>query len=472
MIPIYTRYLTPGDYGLLELLDLTLNVMAMFVGLNMGSAVLRYYLYFDDPKEKLEVFTTSLIFTFILSILALGVLESLSIPISKLVSGDSEYSRYFQITFLCLAIQTIYLIPETYLLACKKSLIYSSLSIGAFVSGLGLNILFLVFMKMGVLGILLSMLITKALNGLVVSAITLRSVRFSFSWGKLRKIISFSLPLVPAAFSMFIIHFSDRFFIQKFCNLNDLGLYSLGYKFGMILSIIVSVPIFRIWDTQRFEAAKSENGNKMISRIFTYFTAVIIFAGLGICMFVDEIIHIMAASEYQGASKVVPLIVLSYVLYGIANFFTLGIMISNKTKYIAYIQLPVAGANILFNILFISHYGVIGAAISTVLSFLLLATFNFIISQKLYEVPIEYRRVPFLFGLAISIFGVSRLIEMPLLISLGIKSLMMVGFPLLLLAGSFFYEEEITKGKDQLRGIASYFRLRKGLAKMGGPTKE
>jgi len=470
MIPIYTRYLTPGDYGLLELLDLTLNVMAMFAGLNMGSAVLRYYNYFDDPKEKLEVFTTSLIFTFILSILALGVLESLSIPISKLVSGDSGYFRYFQITFLCLAIQTIYLIPETYLLACKKSLIYSILSIGTFICGLGLNILFLVFMKMGVLGILFSMLITKALNGLVVSAITLRGVRYSFSWEKLRKIISFSLPLVPAAFGMFIIHFSDRFFIQKFCNLNDVGLYSLGYKFGMILSIVVSVPIFRIWNTQCFETAKSENGKKVISRIFTYFSAVIIFAGLGICMFVDETIHIMAASQYQGASKVVPLVVLSYVLYGITNFFTLGIMISNKTKYIAYIQLPVAGINILLNMYLISRYGVMGAAVSTVLSFSWLCMLTFLISQKLYPVPFEYGRISILFLLAVLILALSRLIEASLLMSLGIKSLLIIAFPLTLIIGRFFYEDEVTKGKALLRGIPSHLRAVRNVTKLPGPA--
>jgi len=464
MIPIYTQFLTPADYGLLELLDLTVNVIGMLVGLHIGSALIRYYNYYDDQKGKQEVFTTALAFTFLLSLFVFCILVVLSDPISKLISGSSQYYRYFQITFICLTIQAIYLIPETYLLARKKSLLYSALSTGTLISNLSLNIFFLVVMRMGVFGILLSMLITKAINCLIVSAITLRHIRYSFSLEKLKKMIWFSLPLVPASISMFIIHFSDRFFIQMYCNLNDLGLYSLGYKFGMIISIIVSTPIFKIWDTQRFEIAKNNNAQQIFKKIFTYYSAVIIFVGLGISVFIDEIVSVMAASEYKGASTIVPLIVLSYVFYGMASYFTLGIMIRNKTKYAAYIQLCAAGINLLLNMFFISSYGIIGAAISTVLTFLFIVLLNFIVSQKIYPIPFEYGRVFILFALAIFLFGLSRLVELPFLMSLGIKSFLILGFPLILFIGKFFNEEEISKGMELLKTIRSRFVIKNGLA--------
>jgi O-antigen/teichoic acid export membrane protein len=433
--------------------------MAILVGVGIGSAVIRYYYNFDNTKDKQEVFTTALTFAFILSVVLLGALEILSSSISDLVSGSREYSKYFQIIFICLVIQNVYLVPEGYLMAQKKSVLYSILSIGTFVSSLSLNIFFVVILRIGVLGILISMLITKALNMLVVSAITLWNVQYSFSWEKLKEIISFGLPLMPATIGLFIIHFSDRFFIQRFCNLHDVGIYSLGYKFGMILTVFVFAPFFRIWNIQRFEIAETEDGKQIFGRFFTYYSAVIIFVGLGISVLIEEIINIMAASEYHGAAAVVPLIVLSYLLYGMAIFFSLGIMITKKTKYAAYIQLPIAGINILFNFLLIRSYGIMGAAISTFLSFLLLAIFTFAISQKIYTIPLEYKRLFILFALAVSIFGISRLIGGPLLISLGIKSLLVVGFPLALLWGKFFREDEIGKGKELLRESASRYKV-------------
>lgn len=463
MIPIYTRYLTPSNYGLLELLDLTLTVFAILVALGIESSVIRYYNYFDDPKDKQEVFTTSITFALIFSLMILGILEIFSIPICKSILGSAEYLRYFQIIFLCLAVQNVYLVPEAFLIAQKKSVLYSILSIGTLVSSLSLNIIFLVFMDMGVLGILLSMLITKIVNGLVVSAITLKSVRYSFSWRKLKEIMSFGLPLMPATLGLYIMHFSDRFFIQKFCSLNDVGIYSLGYKFGMILTILVSGPIFRIWDTQRFEIAKAEDGEKVFRKIFTYYSGIMIFAGLSISVFINEIFSIMAAREYQSGTAVVPLIVLSYILYGMANFFSLGIMITNKTKYAAYIHLSVAGLCILFNMFFISRYGVMGAAISTLLSFLFLSIFTYSISQKLYPVHFEYGRISILFGLATTIFVVSRFIEARLAVSIGLKSLLLLAFPIVLLFSNFFYSEEIKKIKKLLEVLRLELVNGKGL---------
>jgi O-antigen/teichoic acid export membrane protein len=462
MIPIYTRYLTPADYGLLELLDLTLNVIAILVGLGIGSALIRYYHNFDNIKDKQEVFTTALTFAFILSFMLIGVLELFSTPISDLILGGRQYSKYFQIIFICLVIQNVYLVPENYLIAQKKSLVYSILSLGTLVSNLSLNILFLVFLKMGVLGILISMLITKALNMLVVSMITLRNLRYSFSWKKLKEMMSFGMPLMPAAMGMFVIHFSDRFFIQQFCNLHDVGIYSLGYKLGMILSIIVSAPIFRIWDAQRFEIAKTNEAQKVFKRIFTYYFSIVVFSGLGISVFIDEIISIMAASEYQGAANVVPIIVLSYIFFGTGHFFNLGIMVTNRTKYVAYIQCSVAGVNILFNLLLISRYGVMGAAVATALSFLLLCALTFVVSQRLYPIAFEYGRAFIVFSLALLIFGLSRLIDASLLISLGIKSLLIIAFPLVLIIGKFFYKEEMNKGIALLKGIGARLGLAKG----------
>lgn len=461
MIPVYTHYLSPSDYGTLELLDLTINITTMFIGMGLGSAIIRFYHKYENPEEKNEVFTTALIFVSLSCILVVVLLEFLSFYFAKLILGNSGLFRYFQIVFVAMGLQTISTVPESLLLASKQSVKFSSISIATLISYLTFNILFLVVLKMGIVGILLSMVITKIFNTSSLLIITLKKIDLRFDLNKLKEMISFGMPLIPASLSMFVIHFSDRFFIKQFCTLNEVGLYSLGYKFGMILSFLISAPIFRVWDSQRFEIAKSDDAKQVFGRIFTYFSAVLIFSGLGISVFIDEVIYIMASSEYHGAAHIVPIIVLSYILFGISNFFTLGIMLTNNTKYIAYTQISAAIINILLNFILISRYGIIGAAISTLSSFLFLAVFNFIISQRLYHITCEYRRVLILFVIAGLTFGLSQLIKAPLMISFGIKSILLVCFPLILVLGKFFYEEEIIKSKELLKSIASRFGIAK-----------
>lgn len=453
MIPVYTHYLSPTDYGILELMDLTINIITMLIGMRLGTAIIRYYHHYEKPGDKLQVFSTALIFVFILTLLVVGLLECFAKPIAGFVLGNLDYYRYFQIMFIAMGLQTIASVPENLLLAQKRSVIYSAVTIGTLVSYLTFNILFLVVFEMGVMGIFLSILITKILNTSSLLIITFRRIKLIFSFEKLKKMIEFGLPLVPAAFFLFIMHFSDRFFVQKYCDLDELGLYSLGYKFGMILSVIISEPFFRIWNTQRFEIAKTTDAAKVFGRIFTYYCGVIIFAALGISVFSDEVISIMAPSEYQGAAPVVSLIVLSYVLYGMANFVQLGIMVTNKTKYAAYIHLATAGINILLNIILISNFGIIGAAISTALTFLCLAIVTFIVSQKIYPVQLEYRRVFVLCAFSLIIFTLSMFVNMPLFISMCFKGLLILIFPAALFFGRFFTEEEIQKLRQILNEI-------------------
>lgn len=453
MIPVYTRYLKPSDYGLLELLELTLTVAVMFVGMRFGGALIRYYHQYESPEDQQEVFTSALIFNVFVCFVALLLMELFSSDLTRLITGGTDYLLYFQLIFVCLALRGLSLVPESYLLAQKKSFTYSIISIGVLICSLSLNIFFLVYMGMGVFGIVLSMLITKALNGITVLSITLRNVPLKFSWKKTKEMLLFGLPLVPGGAAVFVMHFSDRFFIQKFCSPDELGIYSLGYKFGMILSIMISQPFFSTWNTQRFEIAKTPDSPRIFGRVFTYYSLIMIFMALGISVLINEAIAIIAPHEYQGASLVVPIIVISYIIFGISNFFTLGIMIRFKTKYLSYLQITVAILNVLFNLYFVSRFGIIGAALSTFLTFFCLAFFMVIVSQRLFFIHLEYKRLAILFLLSGIVFSISKIVNSTLLISIGLKSLLLMSFPAILFLIGFFDKKEITKAKELLSSL-------------------
>jgi O-antigen/teichoic acid export membrane protein len=229
----------------------------------------------------------------------------------------------------------------------------------------------------------------------------------------------------------------------------------------MILSILISEPFFRTWNTLRFEVAKRNDAKPTFGKMLTYFSAIALFSGLGISVFINEAMYIMAPKEYQGATGVVALVVLSYVFYGIAHYFNLGIMLTYQTRYAAYIQMVVAGLNLLFNWFFIRHYGVIGAAIATVLSFLCLAILTLIISQRLYAVPFEYGRIATLFIVTAIAYALSQMIHAPFAWTICLKIAVMLIFPLLLFAGRFFTKQELDKAEELIKARFSKFGIAK-----------
>ncbi len=448
MIPVYTAYLSPSDYGILELMDLTMNIISLIIGMRLGAGIIRFYCKYETLSDRDELFSTALLFVVGFTVIIVILLQIYTEYFAIWILGNKSFYKYFEIIFFALGFQILTVIPESILLAEKKSAIYSLLNIITFISNISLNILFLVVIKIGVLGLLLSILITKVVNVIVLLVLFRKRISLRFSFSKLLEMLRFTLPLVPASLFMFAMHYSDRFFIQKFCDLNELGLYSLGYKFGMIISVIISEPFFRIWNTKQFELAKEENGHSKIGLFFTYYSLLVITAALAISVFIRETIIIMAPSEYSGAASVVAAISISYVMYGIANFFNLGMMVTYRTKNLAYIQISVAIFNIITSFFFIQKWGVNGAVIATFLSFLLLAVISLVVSQYLYPIKIEYIRITSLILLYCLLLYISNFITFALVYSLILKTLLFLSFPVILYFTGFFSPQELSKLKE------------------------
>lgn len=460
MIPLYTHYLTPADYGIIEVLALVLEVISMLIGVRILSAETRYYHYYDDYKDKREVFTTTLIFTVSISVAAALLLAAGAPLLARFALGSESFAPHVLLIILCLAIQNIYLVGENDLIVRKKSLFYSGMSTGLMTLGLTLNILLLSVYKMGVWAILFSMLVVKIVN-LAVIPVTLRGDPLRFSWSKLKPMIRYGLPLVPAALAMFSIHYSDRLFIQKYCSLTEVGIYSLGYKFGMMISMLIATPFQRAWQTHSFEIAKNHDAKSIYSRVFTYFTCLLVLAALGVSVFIDDAITVLSPDSYAGAAALVPILVLAYVFMGMSNFVTLGILLSFQTQKIGLYQVPLALVNVLLNIALIQSFGMMGAAYSTLITFALMFFVTLYASQRLFFIPYEYRRLSMLFLTTFALFAASRLFAGSWLPQLLYHCVVFSLFPALLIVFRFFEKDEVASGRLYLRKMAHWLSIAK-----------
>lgn len=443
LIPIYTRYLTPADYGTIELLFLTADIAALAIGMQISQGVFKFYNQYETQKERNNLVSTALISMIILGVAMAVAFNIFARPIALLIFGSETYVNYLRFYSFVYPLNLIIEIPFALIRIKKESKFYVFCNLINFLFMISLNVFFIVYMGWGIWGVLISPAITFVVLAIFLLKRTFSEVGFSFSFGKMKQIIKFTVPLIPASLGMFVLHFSDRYFVKHFCSLSDVGIYSLGYKFGFILSVIVIQPFNLIWQTYMYEIAKKPNFREILGRVLTYFAFALIFAGLLLSVPIREILRIMAAPPFYGAYAVVPLIAFAYVMSGINVVFLAGLFIKNETKWIGLITFSSAILNLICNYYFISNMGIMGAALSTFVSFLFMAGGTFYFSYKVYPIEVEYLRIAKLIGLALLVFAVSRYVEFDSIIpSLLLKTILILIFPFILFIINFLNEGE------------------------------
>jgi len=314
-----------------------------------------------------------------------------------------------------------------------------------------LNVYFIVFAGKGLAGIVYSEVIREGLL-MIVFHFTIRShLARRFSKQKLKEMLAFGLPKVPGGISFLVLSASDRYFLEHYSTPTELGLYSIGYRLAGLLGDFAIQPFLQTWPTMYFPLAKDspDEGKGILGRFMTYFLVVVGFMALGICVFVEPLLRIMADPKFAGAVTVVPLVVLALVFSGVYRVLIVGINIKKKTIFIPMMVGGAAVLNIFFNALLIPRWGMMGAAWATVFSYIAMCTAAYIIDHHFF--PIQYERgriVRVVLALA-STFTVSRLVTPEHLlgqIAAGLS--MMLLYPATLGVLGFYTEAELDKLKS------------------------
>jgi O-antigen/teichoic acid export membrane protein len=462
LIPLYTFYLTTADYGTLELLDLTSYIISMFLGMGISQAVFRFYYDYEEEDKRQQVLSVSLITTWVVSTIALIGLFYFSRDISALVFQDPANFALFNIIFVTVVLQLNSRIPLALLRIRQQSILFILVNFILLVINLSLNILFIVHYNMGIKGILLGGLVANIVVGIYLLIFILRRIKISFSFPLLFAMLKYCLPLMWTWVGMFVLHFGDRFILQRLASLSDLGLYSLAYKFGFMISVLILNPFNMMWEPKRFELINAPNARNIYSLIFTYFMYAQVFVGLGIAILIKDVIIVMTDAEFHPAYHYVAVILLAYVLRGAFVYLEFGVHLRKKTKYLAFISLIGAALNVGMNLWLIPVMRIWGCTLTTLLSFLIMLVFIYFISQRLYYIPFESGRLAKIFLTAVIMYVAAYFINLEnVFLSIGLKFLIALSFPFVLYLIGFYTSEELIKMSELSRQLIQIIRTRR-----------
>ena len=444
MIPIYTQYLNPEDYGIVEIIDITTYIFGMIIGSGMVSSILRFYHEYDDEMQSRQFVSTALIFIFFLEIFSLGITYYFSNEIALFTFGSDKYALYFRIVFINLHINILSELALAYIRAKREAIRFMILTLARVALGLLLNVYLIVFVHLGIWGVLYGSLISSGINVIVLIILTITEVKICFSLDKLKEMLRYGIPLIPASVGMFVLTFADRFFLQKYATLSAVGVYSLGYKGGMIINGFLTTPFLLFWSSYMYEIDNKKNAKELFAKIQGYFSFSLMLSALILSLFSDIFVRFVSPPAYWEASKIIPIIAFSYVALGFNYSFHTGIQIKKETKYIAYSSGVGAILNILLNYALIPSYYEWGASLATFLSFSSMAIGNFMASQYLYPIRFEYERLFKMFISILIIFFLSRLITFFSIIQEIIVDIFLLSsLPFILWTMSFYRDNEI-----------------------------
>ena len=421
LVPLYTYNLTPGEYGIMEYLDLISVFISMLFSLGLASSIYRYYYDAADEAGRKTVVATTFITTLFTSAVIAGAMLLLAPTIAARVFHNPLFHRYLTILFIGFAFNAVAEFGMTYVSVMQKSKVYSTIKITRFLADVSLNVWFLLGLRWGVQGLLVSNLITHVAMATFLYIVFVRPQGLSFSWTILKRMVQYGLPLALVQLCLFAINFSDRFFLQAYTDFTQVGIYALAYKFGIMMNTLVVSNFFQIWQAKSFEVANAPDADEFFRRVFTYLVYGLFAAGLGISMVARDLITLVAPPSYSAASPLVPLIVLAYLLHGLGTYFELGLKLRDRTQVLGVILLGSCLLCIGLYWLLIPRLGMLGAVVATDVAFLVRAVLVYWVSQRVYPLRFEFLRMAGVAAVTATALG-ARLLLPPLPLALSVSA--------------------------------------------------
>jgi O-antigen/teichoic acid export membrane protein len=454
LIPIYTRFIKPDEYGVLELLTAFSTVAFGLLALGLPAAIMKcYHRDADSPTEQARILTTANVVGIPLLVVGSSLLILTAEPLSQLLFGDGQAVGLVRLMVLGGLFSTVDLLLLTELRAEQRAMAYSVVVLLQFLTAMLLNILLVVHFSMGVRGILLGNLVSHVVVLPVALWLAAKQTELRVAPRLVRPLLTFGLLMVPSVLAGWVINLSDRYILNLFSQLDEVAVYGIGYKFGMVIEFLIVWPFQLAWPALAFSISSRPGHKSTYARILTYLAAVLAAAVVALSVLSRTVVPVVVGEGYEQAYRVVPLVALGYAFTGIFFCLNPGIHIAGKTKFFPLLSASTAALNIALNFLLIPHYGMMGAAAATTLSFFASAAGAWLLAQRFYPVRYEYSRL-FKIALAAAASYFTALLMEPRATLGGVLWYLffgLVAFPLLLLVVGFFGKRELVEIRQFLK---------------------
>lgn len=383
MVPLYTTLLTTEQFGTIDLVVTTISLLLPIVTLEIGQAVLRFTIEWDNTEIRKKIYNNSMILIIICSlILFIGTVVMIKIgTLDSYLYTALLISKMFN-TFLSGFVRGI---------GEVKAFAISGILHTVFI--VSFNILFLVKLNMNIDGYFISLILASIINNLYL---LLKSNKYKmFSVEKLdlqlyNIFLKYSVPLMPNGIMWWIINGTTRYFILFFIGVSGNGIFAIANKIPSLINIMTTI-FNQAWQLSSFEEYNSQGRNRFYTNIFEIYSLVLFLGGSVLLILLKPLMYILVDVDYYEGWIVIPALIFAVIYQSIASFLGTNYTAAQQTKG-AFLTSVYAGIiSVLANIILIPFLGLIGAGISTALSFVGMFILRYIDTQKYIKLNLNVK---------------------------------------------------------------------------------
>jgi len=405
MLPFYSHILRGHGYAVIGMLDFGMAFLISLLTYGVRGSIIRLYHDEKDPARKPAVVSTGIRLIAVVAFSIIFPLILLSKPIAGFLLDDSTIYRYVIMALVGFFFDIVGQGASAWLLIRSRSVLFSTINLLRLFIGLTLNIWLILVLDMGLDGYFISGMVVNIFSGTVLVAIAVKDCGTEYDPEISRTIRSFLLPLIPGSLASFFSRQLERILVKFQIDLNSVGILEMGYRFPVILALIVSKPLMQSWNTRRFEMADDEGAPAIISAMFTKYLFLMVSSGLVMAVIIKPMLVIMTPPEFHQAYRITRIEIVSVILNGAYYHLTFGLAYAKHTKVIALLRGWSSALKVLLTWFFISTWGILGAAYSAAITGIVSNAVGFHLGQKRYHLHLEWAKIIAITGTALALFA-------------------------------------------------------------------
>lgn len=384
LVGLYTSVLETSDYGTVDLMSTTVQLLLPILTLCIYEATLRFCM--DKNYNKSDVLSSSLSIVW-KGTLILAVLLS-AVVLLGIFNLSLIYWAFLFVSFIFTALNNCF---SVYLKSVNKTSIIAISGIGCTLITCGLNVLFLLVIELGIYGYMLSSVLGIAFQ--VLFQFVAGKVYKDVHWKKYTKLykpmLAYSIPLIANGISWWINNVSDRYIVTAFKGVEVNGVYSIAYKIPTILSVVQSI-FYSAWSISAISEFNKEDDDGFIGKNYSLYSSVSIVCCSVILLINIPLAKVLYAGDYFIAWQCVPFLLVGTILNGMAQFEGTLFAAAKKTKLVSITTIVGAIVNTLLNLILIPFISSVGAALATMVGYAFIWILRSIFLRKFIKMKVNW----------------------------------------------------------------------------------
>jgi len=457
MLPVYTTYLSPADYGVIELIAIVLDLTLLLLGARVAVGIFKFYSDANTQREKNEVVSTALLLMAGVHLVAVLVVVIFNGMIAKLLNVTPDFGVALAVYSVSAVFAAMNEVFFAHLKIQDRAYLFVGINLGKLILQLTLNIILIAYLNLNYWGVIWSAVISSAVTTIFFFFFTVPSIGMRFSKAVAKLLTHFSAPIILASLAMYYVTFSSRYYLQYLNDTTAVGIYALANKFGLLIFVLVASPFSEYWNARQFDMAKTAGSDRLFGQVFFYLSLIMFAASAGLIATVTDFVHLSATKPYWPALAVIPWLVGAYVMQAWGDYFRFGCFYTSNNRFITYSSIVMVVVITGFYTYWIPREGAVGAGKAMFVTSCIRFAMLYYFGQRLFVITVPWLRLSLcLVAFALVLIPVS-LIELPPVAGIFAKGSVIVVATLVILASPLIEREHRTAF---IKGVTARFASR------------